>query len=515
MVATTVAIGARWLRLPYTVALVLAGLLLGSLHLFPAPELTKNLLFSIFLPGLIFEAAFHIDVHEFWRNRGAVIALAVPGVVASIALTVVILAPVTNALAFVHNFSWRDALVFGALIAATDPIAVIAMFKSLGVPRRLSILLNGESLLNDGTGIVFFTLSLSVLGGSTIHIGGIAMQFFTVVGMGAFIGAAVGLLASSLIRRIDDPMLEITLTTIVAYGSFVVADQLGYSGVIATMVAGMLCRTYGAKTGMSPSTQVAAEIFWEYVAFALNSIVFLLIGLEVRVESLLSSWTAIVVAYLVITVGRGLIISVVWAALGLTRERFPGSWAAVLTWGGLRGALPMVLALSLPQTFPFHDLLVSMTFGVVIISILVHGLTMSPLLRWLGVVRGLRESRAYELHRAQMLAGAAALGEIDRMVNRHITEPEILETLRQEYRRTVQQAQQELASLDVERRRMHSNEVTRIRHELLSVEKKAIIDAYQQGALGRAAYDQILADIDARLLDLESKTPIDDNSPAT
>ena len=162
IVATAVAVIVRRLHIPYTVGLVIAGLVLGFVHALKAPNLSKELLFTIFLPGLLFEAAFHIDFSDFWRNRVTVFSLAVPGVIAAILLTTFILTTVMRDLAFVTRFNWRYALVFGALIAATDPIAVVALFKSLGAPKRLSILMEGESLLNDGTGIVFFTLSFTL-----------------------------------------------------------------------------------------------------------------------------------------------------------------------------------------------------------------------------------------------------------------------------------------------------------------------------------------------------------------
>jgi len=168
VIAMVVAISVRHLRLPYTVGLVLAGLLLGWVHLFPAPQLNKALLFSIFLPGLIFEAAFHIDFRELWRNRITLSSLAVPGVVASTVLTALALAPLANMLGYLPGFTWRHALVFGALISATDPVAVLSMFRTLGIPRRLSVLIEGESLLNDGTGIVFFTLSLLIFAGTAV-----------------------------------------------------------------------------------------------------------------------------------------------------------------------------------------------------------------------------------------------------------------------------------------------------------------------------------------------------------
>ena len=171
IVATAVAIAVRRVAVPYTVALVVAGLGLGLVHAFEAPHLTKALLFSVFLPGLLFEAAFHIEFKQFWRNRLAIMSLALPGVVAAVALTALVLTPVANTLDLSPGFTWQHALVFGALISATDPIAVVAIFRTLGVPKRLSVLLDGESLLNDGTAIVFFTLSLALVTGTAVTAG--------------------------------------------------------------------------------------------------------------------------------------------------------------------------------------------------------------------------------------------------------------------------------------------------------------------------------------------------------
>lgn len=247
VVATAVAIVARRLHLPYTVALVLAGLALGALELFPAPQLTKSLLFSVFLPGLVFEAALHINWREFRQSSLTILALAVPGVIASIALVTFILTPLVIALGLAPGFSWKEALVFGALISATNPVAVVALFRNMGAPRRLTLLLDGESLLNDGTAIVFFTLSLSLFNGGGTSASAMVTQFLSIVGAGAIIGAVVGGAASLVMRHIDDPMIEITLTTIAAYGAFVTGEALHSSGVIATVAAA--CLGFGERTG--------------------------------------------------------------------------------------------------------------------------------------------------------------------------------------------------------------------------------------------------------------------------
>jgi Na+:H+ antiporter len=498
VIATAVAIAVRRFRIPYTVALVIAGLGLGLIHAFKAPVLSKELLFSVFLPGLVFEAAFHIEFKEFWRNRLAVVSLAVPGVIAATALTAFILTPVAA------RFNWHYALVFGALISATDPIAVVAIFKNLGAPKRLAVLLDGESLLNDGTAIVFFTLSLSLVTGTQVNVGGLVLDFITIVGGGLLIGVAIGLAVSQIIRRVDDPMIEITLTTIAAYGSFVAAEQLNFSGVIATVAAGMLCGNYAARTGMSPSTRVAAETFWEYTAFALNSIVFLLIGFEVNLHSLWLSWKAILVAYAIVTFGRGVVIFAASALLKSTRERFPLAWSAVLTWGGLRGGLPMVLVLSLPADFAYRGLLVSMTFGVVILSILGHGLTISPLSRKLGIVSRREDRRDYELARGRMQAARAALAELDRMSRMHFADADLPATLRQEYETTIAKSADRLRELPLKRQDIHDEELLWVRRRLLLAEKDEVINAFQHGILNQETYNQLLADIDARLLRIES-----------
>jgi CPA1 family monovalent cation:H+ antiporter len=505
-VATAVAIAARRFRIPYTVALVAAGLVLGASRAVEAPHLTRELLYALVLPGLLFEAAFHIDLRDFRRNQLAIYTLAVPGVAASIGLTALILMAATSATHFVTPVDFRTALVFGSLIAATDPIAVTGLFGSLGAPRRLRLLVEGESLLNDGTSIVLFGLILGVVEGGSVS-GGILFDFVRVVGTGLVTGVVVGGIASRLIRLIDDPMIEITLTTISAYGSFLLAELLGGSGVIGTVAAGMLSGNYAARTGMSASTRIAVETFWEYVAFALNSIVFLLIGLEIRIDGLLESWKPIVFAYLAVLAARAVVVFGVSGLLRRTRERIPWSWSAVLSWAGLRGALSMVLVLGLQRDFPHRELLVTITFGVVLLTIGVQGLTMSPLLGWLSLVGMSPSRKKYELERGKLLAGSAALAEIDEMGRRSEAYPEILDRLRSEYEEREQKAREEMQKIHVEESELEREELRAARRRVLQAEKEAILDASHRGLLGRETHEQLLADADARILELEKDEP--------
>ena len=386
-VATAVAIATARLKVPYTVALVVVGTGLGAAHLSTPIHLTKDILYAVFLPGLIFEAAYNLTITELRQNLRAILALAVPGVLLAIAATASILVLSTDALSSGPRLGWSRALIFSALIAATDPIAVVALFKTLGAPRRLSVLIEGESLVNDGTAAVLYAIVVDVVAGNgRASIASGAIDFVTVVGGGALVGTALGYFASGLRRRTAEPMIEIALTTLAAYGSFAVAERLHVSGIIATLTAGLVCRAQARPERCSEAARVAVQSFWEYAAFALNSIVFLLIGFEVKLSRLSAAWRPIVLAFVAVTLGRAVVVFVVSALLARTSERIPFSHGVVLTWGGLRGALSIVLALAIPESVPERELIVTTTFGVVVLSIVLQGLTTGPLLRRFQIV---------------------------------------------------------------------------------------------------------------------------------
>jgi CPA1 family monovalent cation:H+ antiporter len=390
VIATAVAIVAGRLRIPYTVALVVAGLGIGASHVIAAPPLTRDLLFSVFLPGLLFAAAFDLRVADLWRNKLTIGGLAVPGLLLAIAATTAILlfvARIAGSGPFTTAPPWQAVVLFAALISATDPIAIVALFRALGASHRLTVLLEAESLFNDGTAVVAFALVLALVRGAAMSVPALALDFMSAVGGGVFVGLVVGMVADQAIRRLDDPFIETAITMIVAYGSFVVAEQLHSSGVIATVTAGLVCGNVAARSAMSARTLTAVRAFWDYVAFALNSLVFLLIGFTVRLSALGTHWILIAIAFAAILVARAAIVGTTAGVLHRSRERMPFAWAALLTWGGVRGALSMVLALSIPPTFPDRDLVVAVTFGVATASILVQGLTMPFLTRRLGVLR--------------------------------------------------------------------------------------------------------------------------------
>jgi Na+:H+ antiporter len=225
-----------------------------------------------------------------------------------------------------------------------------------------------------------------------------------------------------------------------------------------------------------------------------------LIGLEVQLHDLLASWPAILVAYGAVTLGRALVIFGVSGLLMRTAERIPLTWSAVLTWGGVRGALSMVLVLSLAPGFPHRNLLVTLTFGVVVLSILVQGLTMGPLLRWLGIVRGSEALAAYDLERGRSQAADAALAELGVMEQRRMAHRDVLQRLRRGYEGRLQSAEQAIDELHLKADDVRNEEFTRARRHLLLVEKDRVLEAFRLGTIGTETYEALLADIDARLV---------------
>ncbi|MEO7366519.1 MAG: sodium:proton antiporter [Gemmatimonadaceae bacterium] len=504
-VATGVAIAARQLRIPYTVALVVVGLALGSFQMVDAPHLTRELLYAVFLPGLLFDASFQLDAREFWHNRMTIGSLAVPGVVVGIGFTALIVTAVIQGTGLDPNFTLRYGLLFGALIAATDPIAVVGLFRNLNAPERLRLLLEGESLINDGTAIVALTLILAFLGGTATSAGGLLLRFVTIVGGGAAVGAAIGFGASRVIARIDDAMIEITLTMIAAYGSFVLGEQLHFSGVIATVTAGMICGSYGRRIGMSPSTQLAVQTFWDYLAFALNSVIFLLIGFEVSPVALLASWAVITIAFVAVIVSRGGVILLVAMLLRRTHEVIPRQWSLALAWGGLRGALSMVLALSLSADFPGRALMVTMTFGVVVASILIQGLTMPVVLRRLGLVNQDEGRLAYEIARGRLQVSTAVAREIDRMRATESAPPDLLDQMSDAYTARRTTARSELSALNRVGQQLREKASADMVEHILLTEKSQLLERVRTGLLRRDAFDELAKDVDERLVRLRTR----------
>ena len=365
------------------VGLVLAGLALAFSPVRTGIVLTHDLIFDLLLPPLLFEAALSIRWPALRRDLLPVLALATLGV--AIAASVV-----GAGMVVILHWQPAPALVFGVLIAATDPVAVIALFRDLRVTGRLLLLVETESLLNDGVAAVFFTLALAWVarggaGLSFIHVG---FDCIGSIGGGLIIGAACGLLAIGMAGRTAEHVVEMALTTVAAYGSFYIAERLHMSGVLATVAAGLVMGNLGLlrpddTSPISQQGRVALHCFWEYAAFMANSLIFLLIGLAVADIPLVRLGPATTgVIILLVLAGRALTVYPICALFMRCRLAIPFRSQCVMFWGGLRGALAMALALALPSSLPHRaDILVA-TFAVVVFSVVVQGLTMPLLLRF-------------------------------------------------------------------------------------------------------------------------------------
>lgn len=376
LVAALVGIVARRLKFPYTIGLVLAGLALAVLPITADIALTKELVFTIFLPPLIFEAAIYVRWHELRRDVAVIGVLATVGVLISAAVTAL-------GLVFFAHWSWEISILFGVLIAATDPVSVIATFKEAGVEGRLRLLVEAESLFNDGTAAVAFVIALAFATGQPITPLGVASSVIVTVGGGVLCGLLVGGGVLLLAGRTDDHLIETSLSTVAAYGSFLLAENFHLSGVLACLTAGMLIGNMGHLGSFTDKGRETLESFWEYLAFIVNSLIFILIGMQETHQDFPSYLWPIGVAIVMVLLGRALAIYPLSALFARTRFKIKNSRQHVLFWGGLRGALALALALGLPYTLPERNTVVTVAFGVVTFSLFVQGLTMTPLLRWL------------------------------------------------------------------------------------------------------------------------------------
>jgi monovalent cation:H+ antiporter, CPA1 family len=398
MLAAGITAIANKLKRPYPIALVIVGTIIGLINI-PALEplkvfITEGEIFNfviitLFLPALLGEAALKLPFSHLKENKGPILVLAFGATLLSFLI-------VGFSTIWLLGFSIPSAFVFAALMSATDPVSVISIFKSVGVNKRLATVIEGESLFNDGLAVVLFKISafylLTYLDLGIVGVGYGLWEFIRVISLGLIIGGALGYGFSKLTSYFDDYPLEIIFSIILFYGSFILAEEIHASGVIAVVVAALIFGNYGAKIGMSPTTKLNINNFWEVTALLANSIVFLMVGLEITRINLTNKWGYIFLAILIVLIARSI---AVYASLLLTKN-FPTSWKHVINWGGLKGSLSIALVLSLPRDFPGREEILIIAFSVVLFSLVVQGLSIAPLLSFLGVNKKEEGFKEYE-----------------------------------------------------------------------------------------------------------------------
>lgn len=513
LVAAAIVAGiVRYIRIPYTVALVLVGLGLALLPDTPTVALTPGVILTVFLPVLLFFGAYHLDVRDVRANLAPITLLALPGVVLTAGL-------VGAAMHWLGGLSWTDGLLLGTIVGATDPVAVLAIFREVGAPRRLATIVTAESLFNDGTALVFYSTMVAIALGVTTSPSATLEQFLLSVAGALALGVAVGVVGSAILARIDDALLETTITLIMAYGGYLLAERFGISGPLEAVTAGMFLGVSGRRV-MSPTTRLEAGATWEFIDFLANSLLFLLVGLELRPIAHVAFGRlglGIVIPLLVllvaVTLARGVVVAAVARILRLTRSNpsnaLPRSWQLVLVWAGLRGAVSLAAALSLPTALPARDLLITLTFGVVLFTLVIQGFTTRTLLTQLHLTHEDGGASAVQLALGRLHALDAAIREVGALQRAGALADTIAEPLRQRYADRREQMHETLESTYTEHPDLRDHQTRDALRHLLHVKREAVRDLAAKGQISASTLDTLIKEIDDELDGLERMTGVE------
>jgi Na+/H+ antiporter len=502
LVAIAVLAGfARVVGIPYPVVLVLGGLAIGLVPGFPHVRVQPDLIFFVFLPPLLYSAAFLSSATELRELVRPILTLAIGLVLATMVVTAVVAHGV-------FGVPWAPAFVLGAVVGATDPISATSLLRRLGAPERIAALLEGESLVNDGTALVSYKLAIAAAAAASFSLPVAVLRFVAVSLGGAAIGLAVGWISARIRRSFDDAPIEITVSLLTPFAAYIPADRVGVSGVLAAVAAGLYVG--GQSTWIfSAETRLRYYAFWEVLAFLLNSLLFLLIGLQIR--SVLDALQSIRPLSLL---GDAALLSAVVVALRFAwmfllapvDDALPGapvarSWRerVVVGWSGMRGGLSLAAVLAIPLTangapFPERNLLLFLTFAVILVTLVLPGLTLAPLIRMLlGSDREASERQALE---ARIALAQAALARLDELDGGSAAPPEVLEQLRAEYDQRLGRLEAELHGTRMEP--FTGDTYPRLRRDLLSAQRLALSEMRRHAH----APDSVLRAIE-RDLDLE------------
>lgn len=497
--SVAVAIAAKRARIPYNVALVVGGMLLALGQVFPhVPHLEPEIVFLVCLPALLFEGGVMADFNSIKANIFPIVLLATVGMGIAVFVTG---AAVHLSLAI----AWGPALLMGAMLAVTDTVSILFAFRRAPAPARLSGIIQGESLFNDGTALVLFTALLAIVvhdTGGTIP--AITAKIILVSIGGLAVGLAVGLVGAMILRWTQDPLAEIMATTALAFGSYVLAEQFHASGVIASVTAGIVVGTT-LRQHLAPASQVAIHSFWEYVAFGVNTFLFLTVGLSSDPRSLYDNLPETLVAMACVFAGRGAGVYIPFLLIRAIRpaEAIPLRWQHVFLTGNIKGALSIALALSLPESTPMREVLVDVVFGVCFLSLTIQGLTLPWTMRKLGLISIDPFAGALAAEQAQLIGARAAQHELEVLSASGFVSKQEFEQLRSVYQTRIANAERELRRLQEKHITEGARSMLATSRRLVDAERAGIAKAVRGGLLTEDAGEHVARELDQRVLEIE------------
>jgi CPA1 family monovalent cation:H+ antiporter len=380
------------------------------------------------------------------------------------------------------------AFLVGASLSATDPISVVALLKELGASKRLRTLMEGESLLNDGVAVVAFTLLVGVPLGTVeqFSLPEIVLSFATFVGFGIGVGCLIGFGISYLTQRFDLPLVEQSLTLVSAYGTYVITEKLGGSGVIGVVVVGLILGNFGSRIGMNPRTRLIVSEFWEFMAFFVNSIVFLLIGDQIKFAELADNLSAIAVTILGMVVTRAIsIYGLTAASNSIASSKIGWREQTVLWWGGLRGSVSIALVLSVPVLLPGREDITATVFGVVLFTLLVQGLTIQPLLKILGLIGDQSLQQEYMETIARRVALNRVINYLSDLVRKQEIDPEYYRYQAEFVQRELKGLQEKIDKMQAEHSQLVELDMELLREQLVDIEAETYAEFIRAGKLNK------------------------------
>lgn len=501
LVATGVALVTQRLRIPYVIGLVLAGLAISKQALPESIGLNPEVILTLFLPVLIFEAAINTDFSRLRSTVKPIVLLAGPGVLLAASIT-------AGLLQLGLGTPWITACAVGVILTITDTVSVIAAFREVPVPGRLATIVEGESLFNDGMALVLLSLIATIhVQGSITAVAAVTQLFVAVVG-GGLLGLGLGYLCVGLFPHLEDALSNILLTIAVPLGTFQLSEVLGVSGAIAVVVTGLVIGNLGFSR-TSASTRVTLLNFWEYAGFGVNTFIFLLVGIEVNLGSFLGAVPAALLAIAAYQIGRICSIYPLVALLNHFDRPMPLRWQHVLIFGNVKGSLSMALALSLPLSLPDRADVVNLVFSTVLLSLVGQGLTLPWLVKRLQLAQPSAARQQIEALQLTLISSKAAQQELNALLASGSLPKALYEELFATYQARIAAAERDLRDLYNQRDpalpldQQERPYLDGLRRRLLLAEKGAISTAVRQGLLSDDLAQTYLKALDQKLLTLK------------